>query len=74
MAEVHGWYIASDERHKFLRLAEERLGSDRILSTAAILVLAIRNSLITIAEADDHKLVLAQQRFKMRFSSFREVI
>lgn len=73
IAEVHGWYVASDERRKFLRLAEERLGSGRILNTAGILVLAIRARLIAIEEADADKLVLAEHRFKMRFSSFREV-
>ena len=31
MAEVHGWYVASDERRKFLRLSIERLGTGRVL-------------------------------------------
>ena len=30
MAEVHGWYVASDERRKFLRLSIERLGTGRV--------------------------------------------
>ena len=74
MAEVHGWHIASDERQKFWRLSMERLGMGRVLNTPGIFVLAIRAGLITIEEADNDKLILAQHRFKMRFSSFREVI
>ena len=74
MAEVRGWYVASDERGRFLRLATERLGVDFILNTAGIFVLAIRASLLTVDEADEHKRVLEEHRFKMRFSSFRDVL
>ena len=74
MAEVHGWHVASDERQKFRRLSIERLGTGRALNTPGILLLAIRAHLITIEEADNDKLVLAEHRFKMRFSSFLEVI
>jgi predicted nucleic acid-binding protein len=73
-AEVRGWYVASDERGKFLRLAEERLGARRILNTVGIFVLAIRTGLITVDDADRDKLVLEAHRFKMRFSSFRDLL
>ncbi len=74
MAQVQGCYIASDEKRRFLRLAEERLGPDRILNTAGIFVLAIRTEIITVEEADEAKQVLEGHRFKMRFSSFRDLI
>ena len=74
MAEVHGWYVASDERRRFLRLAEERLGPGRILNTPGIYVLAIRAGLISAEQADADKLVLERHRFTMRFESFREVL
>lgn len=73
MAAVHGWHVASDERRRFLRLAEERLGPGRILNTAGIFVLAIRAGLVSVEEADADKRVLETHRFKMRFSSFRDV-
>ena len=73
MAEVHGWSIASDERGKFPNLASLRLGEARILNTPGVFVLAIRANLITIDEADHDKRLLARHRFKMRFSSFREI-
>ena len=74
MAEVHGWYLASDERRRFLRLAEERLGPDRIMNTPGIYVLALRAGLMTIEQADADKQVLEKHKFKMRFKSFREVV
>lgn len=74
LAEVNGWLVASDERGKFLRLTEERLGTRRILNTVGLLVLAIRADLITVVDADQYKLVLEANRFKMRFSSFRDVL
>ena len=74
IAQVRGWYVASDERRRFLRLAGERLGPGRVLNTAGILVLAIRAGLLTVEEADQGKRVLEENRFKMRFSSFRDVL
>ncbi len=74
IAQVRGWYVASDERRRFLRLARERIGRGRILNTAGIFVLAIGAGLVTVAEADRDKRVLEGYRFEMRFSSFREVL
>ena len=74
MAEVHGWYVASDERRKFLRLSIERLGTGRVLNTPGIFVLAIRARLITVEEAENDKSVLVKHRFQMRFSSFHDLI
>ena len=74
MAQVRGWYVASDERRRFLRLARGRVGPGRVLNTAGIFVLAIRAGPLTVAEADQHKRTLEEHRFKMRFSSFRDVL
>lgn len=74
MAEVRGWHVASDERRRFLRLAEDRLGAGCLLTTPGIFVLAIRAGLLTIEDADEDKRVLEEHRFKMRFSSFRDVL
>lgn len=74
MAEAHGWHIASDERRRFRRLAEERLGPGRLLTTPHIYVLAIRGGLMTTEDADKDKVLLEGRRFKMRFGSFRDVL
>lgn len=54
MAEVQGWCVASDERRKFPRLANERLGPGRVVNTAGTFVLAIRASLLSVEEAVGH--------------------
>lgn len=74
LAETHGWYVASDERRRFLRLAEERLGAGRVINTPGIYVLAIRAGLLSIEDADADKGVLAGHQFMMKFSSFRDVL
>ena len=73
MAEMHGWSIASDERHRFQTLATKRLGTGRMINTPGLYVLAIRSHMITVKEADHDKDVLAMNRFTMRFSSFGDV-
>ena len=74
LAEVQGCYVASDERRRFLRLAAERLGPGRVVNTAGVFVLAIRAGLISVEDADADKRTLESRRFKMRFSSFRDVL
>ena len=74
MADVQHWYVASDERRRFLRLAKERLGPGRVVNTAGLFVLAIRAGLISVEDADEYKRTLEAHRFKMRFSSFRDVL
>jgi predicted nucleic acid-binding protein len=74
MAEVRGWYVASDERRRFRRLAEERIGRDRILNTPGLYLAAIRGGLLTVDQADHDKRMLEARRFKMRFASFRDVL
>jgi predicted nucleic acid-binding protein len=74
MAEHRGWLVAGDERGAFLRTAHERLGANRLLNTPGLLVLAIRTSVITVEEADQIKAILAQNRFVMKFASFKDVL
>jgi predicted nucleic acid-binding protein len=76
IAAKEGWYVASDEKKRFLREAEVRLGVDRVITTVDVLVLAIRAGLITVEEADADKLTLESKRFKPKpsFTSFRELV
>lgn len=74
LAETRRWYVASDEKRVFRREALARLGHGRILTTAGLMVLAIRTNLLTIERADAMKSLLETKRFRMAFASFREVI
>ena len=74
LAETQGWYIASDEKGPFRREALARLGQGRILTTAGLIVLAIRGGVLTVEQADAIKAVLEANRFRMAFTSFRDVI
>jgi predicted nucleic acid-binding protein len=73
-AATFDWSIACDEKRVFLREARKRLGEGRILTTPGIFVLAIRAGLLTVEEADAIKADLETKRFKMSFSSFRDVL
>ena len=74
MAEARGGLIASDERRRVLRYADERLGTRKVLNTPGILVLAIRAGAISVEEADQYKAILEKRRFKMKFASFRDIV
>lgn len=74
LATTNGWLVASDEKGRFRREAEARLGSDGILTTPGLFVLAIRRRLLTVAEADEAKALLERHRFRMAFASFRDVV
>jgi predicted nucleic acid-binding protein len=74
LAESRGWLIASDEKRKFYREAMVRLGQDRIINTAGILLKAIRLNVLNVDEADEAKTFLEQRRFTMKFASFRDLL
>ena len=64
--------IACDEKKAFRREAEARVGPSRILNTVSLIVLAIRNGMVTVAEADEFKERLAENRFVIAVRSFSE--
>lgn len=70
----HDIVIASDEKGAFLRLAKERLGEGRVLTTADILLMGIRARLISVEDADAAKELLTTRRFRMPFASFRDLL
>ena len=72
IAAKEGWHIASDEKRRFLREAEARVGAERVIGTADVFVLAIKAGLLSIEEADADKQTLEGKRFKLSFASFRE--
>lgn len=74
IAEAQGWFIASDEKRRFRRFVDERLGRARLLTTPGLYVLAIRAGILTVEDADHDKVLLEEHRFKKGFSSFRDVL
>lgn len=74
IAVERGWSIASDEKRRFLREAESRIGRARILRTHDLYVLALRAGVLTVEEADADKAKLEQRRFRMPFASFHELV
>jgi predicted nucleic acid-binding protein len=74
LAQTQNWSVASDEKKLFRRQALARLGQGRILTTAGLIVLAIRANLLTVEQADQIKLVLETKRFRMEFGSFRDIV
>lgn len=74
LAVIKGWVIASDERKAFRREALGRLGPGRILTTPGLYVLAIRAGVLSVEEADADKARLEACRFRMAFSSFRDLV
>lgn len=74
IAESHGWSIASDEKGRFRKEAVARIGAKGLMDTPGIFVLGIQAGLLTIVEADQAKLSLETQRFRMPFASFKDVL
>jgi predicted nucleic acid-binding protein len=66
--------IASDEKKRFRRKAVELLGESRILRTEDLLVQAIRRGMLSIAEADSCKTILAANRYALAFESFADLL
>lgn len=74
LAATRGCHIASDEKKRFRRRAVELIGEGRIVRTEGILLAAIRQGRISVAEADGFKAVLAENRYSMPFQSFSDLM
>lgn len=74
LAAHRGWLVASDERRRFLRIADTTLGTGRVIDTPGLLLTAIREDLLSVTEADAVKATLERHRFRMRFQSFEELL
>lgn len=70
IASARGWSLASDEKRTFRRLALGTLGESRLFTTPDLIIELIRANVITVAEADRWKAMLAERRFRMKFESF----
>ena len=72
LAQTRGYSLASDEGKYFKRRVIELLGQGRLLTTPDLYVLAIRSELLSVEAADADLQVLAANRFRVGFTSFRE--
>lgn len=63
--------LATDDG-RMQREIRDRLGSNHLVSTPGILLAAIRTGRITVHDADRCKALLAENRFRMSFTSFRD--
>lgn len=68
------WILASDERRIFRRIALERLGEARIVTTPWIILHMIKLGTLTVQQADHAKAILEKHRFTMTFASFAEIL
>ena len=73
LAKTEGWWLASDEKRRFRRMAIDLIGEDRIIGTETLLRHAIAIGQVSIDEADAYKAVLETKRFAMPFASFRDL-
>ena len=73
LASIRGWWLASDD-HRALKRTRQELPERRILNTPRLFLLAIRAGLLTVEEADETKRILAENRFRMGFDSFAELL
>jgi predicted nucleic acid-binding protein len=74
LAARSGALVASDEKRRFLREADTRLGPGRVLNTPGLFLLAIRRGALTVDAADEAKAILERNRFRMPFASFRDLV
>lgn len=66
--------VATDEKRSAERIAKDLLGHDRLLRTEDMFLCCINDGLITVAEADQFKAMLAGKRYVMGFSSFEDLM
>ena len=69
-AEARGWMLASDERRVFRRIARERIGDSRILTTPGILVEAVSGGVISVEDLRGVTEELERNRFRVPPGAF----
>lgn len=74
LAASRGWRFACDEGGVVRSEATKLLGPNHLLNTPGLFLLAIRRGCWTVDEADKAKAVLEENRYRMQFGSFRELL
>ena len=74
LAVSRGWLFVCDEGRIVRNEAAKLLGPNGLLNTPGLFLLAIRTGCWTVDEADRAKAVLEENRYRMQFGSFRELL
>lgn len=74
IAVSRDWLFACDEGRIVRSEATKLLGPDGLLNTPGLFLLAIRRGCWTVDDADRAKAILEENRYRMRFGSFRELL
>ena len=74
LAASRGWLFACDEKRSVRSEAKRLLGSDRLLNTPGLFLLAIRSGYWTVDEAEEARAVLEENRYRMDIGPFRELL
>jgi len=74
LAEARNWVLGTDDSKGAKWKKVISAPGIRILNTPGILLLAIRQKVLTVGEADQIKAVLEENRFRMGFSSFQDLV
>jgi predicted nucleic acid-binding protein len=74
LAQTRAWILATDDSKgvKWKKVVAE--SGIQVLNTPGILLLAIRQRVITIEQGDEIKVLLEANRFRMGFASFRDLM
>jgi predicted nucleic acid-binding protein len=74
LAKTRAWILGTDDSKgvKWKKVVVE--SGIQVLNTPGILLLAIRQRVLTIEQADQIKVLLEANRFRMGFASFRDLV
>lgn len=74
LAEVRGWILGTDDSKGAKWKKVISAPGINILNTPGILLLAIRQGILTVQQADEIKATLEANRFRMGFASFQDLL
>jgi predicted nucleic acid-binding protein len=74
LAEARNWILGTDDSKGTKWKKVISAPGIRVLNTPGLLLLAIRQNVLTIQQADGVKAALQQHRFRMGFHSFQDLV
>lgn len=74
LAEVRGWILGTDDSKGAKWKKVISAPGIKVLNTPGIVLLAIRQGVLTVQQADEIKNTLEANRFRMAFASFQDLM
>jgi predicted nucleic acid-binding protein len=74
VAATRRWAMATDEKGRLRREVYDRLGESYLVNTPGILVSAIHDGIITVAEAECMREILARNRYVIDVPPFADLV